>query len=141
MNPYDPPTSSLETRIPTKTVRARRGPALYLLFGGSLGGVVAFPLLAVQSPLAFVAILMGSVSGGLLYRWVSSDWPHDESVRRQQLIYSVFAALFPTIALAIHGDNNSQVLEYALIGAAIGGSAACGIFVSGTKRLNIPSGG
>ncbi|QEF99226.1 hypothetical protein Mal15_32880 [Stieleria maiorica] len=135
VNPYDPPSESLDnTSDVAGTVRDRRGPALYIVIGALVGGFASLPFLAVRSPLAFVTILVGCVSGGLLYRSVSSGWPVDETVRRRQLIYAFIAAVLPPLVLALTANDEGQAIAYAFIGAVVGGSVACGILVSGTKR-------
>ena len=120
------------------TQRARRGPALYIAGFGFLGGVGATPFLALQNPIGFVVVLTGCILGGLVYRIRSRDWPHDPTIRQKQILYSAPAVVLPPAVLFLFAGHNGQGPAIVMIGLIVGVSVACGIFISGTRRLNIP---
>ncbi|TWU18555.1 hypothetical protein Poly21_07190 [Allorhodopirellula heiligendammensis] len=120
------------------TQRARRGPALYIVGLGFLGGVGSIPFLALQNPIGFVVVLTGCILGGLVYRIRSRDWPHDPTIRQKQILYSALAVALPPAVLFLFAGPNGQGPAIVMIGLIVGVSVACGIFISGTRRLNIP---
>ncbi|MCA9140544.1 MAG: hypothetical protein KDB00_27420 [Planctomycetales bacterium] len=132
MNPYSPPSESSETVASVEQTRS--GPALYIVFAGLIGGIASIPFMAYRNPFGFAMILIGCISGGLVYRSISRAWPHDESVRPRQIIYSAIAVTLPPIILALLAQGEGHSIPFAFIGAVVGVSVACGILVSGTRR-------
>lgn len=135
LNPYAPPKTESKQSSSGEQATARRGPALYIIFAGLVGGIGSVPFLAVQSPLALLAPLVGCVAGGLLFRSVSQDWPHDPSVRPRQILFSFLALTVLPAALVIAAGIEAHRLPFAVIGLSVGGAVAAGIMISGTRRL------
>ena len=81
-----------------------------------------------------MVVLIGCVAGGLIYRFVSIDWPLDSSALRRQIIDSAIAVILPPMIFWFVTDEYGPRLPYTIIGLSVGGSVACGIFVAGTRR-------
>lgn len=138
-NPYAPPTTELADYRPDQpTRRLRRGPALYIAGFGLLGGFGAIPFLAHRSPNAFAVILAGCIAGGFVYRFRSRGWPKDPTVFSRQLQYSTLAIVSPPAGISMFASWNGPGFAFMLIGLIVGASIACGIAVSGSRRLSAP---
>ena len=136
-NPYAPPTAEI-AQPNEATARVRRGPALYIAGFGLLGGFGAIPFLALQNPTGFALVLVGCIVGGMIYRLRSRNWPHDPTIYKRQVQYSGLAVVLPPAVLFLFAGPNGQGPAIVMIGLIVGVSVACGIFISGTRRLNAP---
>jgi len=137
-NPYAPPAEA-DPPVGSSfnaSVTWRRGPAWYIVFAGLLGGFASIPFLSQQNAMAFATIPIGCVFGGLVFRVRSQSWPHDATVRSRQIIFSMLAAFLPPLCLFVLGRPYGQGPAIPMIGAIVGTSIACGIFVSGTRRFD-----
>tara|TARA_R110002072_G_scaffold13576_2_gene57185 strand:- start:9000 stop:9464 length:465 start_codon:yes stop_codon:yes gene_type:complete len=134
-NPYAPPTVTETVRPVSPDVNSefRRGPAWYIAYSALAGAFASIPWLTHLPALGLVAILAGCVIGGLIFRIRSRSWPHDPRVRHRQLLYSLIAVSFPPAGLFLLAGP----IEIIFSGAALGAFAACGIFVSGTRRYSM----
>jgi hypothetical protein len=138
-NPYAPPTTEPAAPEPTpSTHRLRRGPALYVAGFGLLGGFGAIPFLAIQNAIGFAVVLIGCILGGIVYRFRSRNWPHDPTIFQRQLKYSAISVVMPPAVMFMFAGPNGQGPAFMLIGLIVGVSVACGILVSGSRRLNAP---
>ncbi|MBB3210721.1 peptidoglycan/LPS O-acetylase OafA/YrhL [Rhodopirellula rubra] len=135
-NPYAPPTT--EPQPNPSTYRLRRGPALYIVGFGLLGGFGAIPFLARQNPIGFAVVLTGCIIGGIVYRFRSHNWPHDPTIFHRQLKYSAIAIVMPPAVMFMFAGPNGQGPAFMVIGLIVGVSVACGILISGSRRLNAP---
>ena len=133
-NPYAPPETEPSSAPKVQSKRLRRGPALFIVGFGLLGGFGAVPFLMRQNSIAFAVPLIGCVVGGLIYRLRARNWPRDPTILRRQLVYSAIAVFLPPAVLLLTAGPYGQ--GPAIIGLIVGFSVACGIFASGTKRLN-----
>ncbi|TWT78644.1 hypothetical protein CA13_00400 [Planctomycetes bacterium CA13] len=118
------------------SVEWRRGPAWYIVFAGLFGGFASVPFLEQRSALAYATIPVGCVFGGVAFRIRSRSWPHDQSVRIRQIIYSTVAILLPPLCLFFVAGPYGQGPAIMAIGAIVGASVAYGIIVGGTRRFN-----
>ena len=136
-NPYAPPTTEPAVIEPNPSPqRLRRGPALYVVGFGLLGSFGAIPFLAHQNSVGFAVVLIGCIIGGIVYRFRSRSWPRDPTIFQRQLKYSAIAVLMPPAFLFMLAGPNGQGPAFMLIGLIVGVSIACGIFISGSRRLN-----
>ena len=138
-NPYAPPTVTETVRLVSPDVNSefRRGPAWYIAYSALAGAFASIPWLTHFPALGLIAILAGCVTGGLIFRIRSRNWPHDPRVRHRQLLYSLIAVSFPPAGLFLLAGPNAQGFGIILLGAALGAFVACGIFVSGTRRYSM----
>lgn len=138
-NPYEP--SELDSSIKDLTqgsIRAKRGPTLYIAGFGLLGGVASFPLLAMQNVLGFGLVLLGSPIGGIVYRVRSQRWPHYPAIPSKQFLYASLAVALPPAILFLLIGRSGQGIGLTIIALTVGISVASGILISGPRRLNAP---
>ena len=136
VEPYASPETQSQIVEPatlTKRVR-RRGPAIPIAVGTTIGGVLGLPLLIHKNAFGLVGMFLGSALGGLYFRFRSSNWPTDPTARRRRYGYAMLTTLlFPTVP-AISTGMRGQGLAMTVLALLIGLSIATGILLSGDRR-------
>lgn len=134
VNPYASTVTS--HGVPKDRIeRTHRGPALYIAGGGLPGLLVAIPSLMAYSVIGLLAISIGCMVGGLIFRLIAKNGRHDSTVRWRQIIaYSFIAVVPPTVFSWIAAEDGHKI-PYTIIVFSVGISVAAGIFVSGTRRI------
>ena len=135
MNPNETTAAPIDTASATRIRRTRRGPALYIVGCGFLGGFVAVPSLMARNAIGLLAITFGCIAGGLAFRLTTENGQHDATVRWRQIVYSLVAVVLPTLLCWFATDEYGPRIPYTVIAFSVGASVAIGIFVSGTRRI------
>lgn len=139
VNPYAPPESESSVMNASSSHFNRgikRGPSLYIVLTGLLGGILS-PLLLLHREFSEIGIalpLIGCVLGGIVYRIRSRSWPVDPSVRTRQLKYIACLLFVLPGTIGMFTGVRGQGVGFILLGAIIGFTVSCGILISGLRR-------
>ena len=131
-NPYAPP--ALEAVEQPKKHHAGAGPALYIAIGGVSAAMVApgYPQPILKR---LVFAWLGCVTGGFVFRWVSRQWPIDESARLRQVIWSVIVLTAMPAGMALVGSMGGEPIRpLLLLGLIVASGLVTAIVISGNRR-------
>ena len=137
-NPYSTPQSPLDNVDEPNVLISRyrkKGPALYIVIGAFICGLPSPIFLMARNPIGLLFPLVGCISGALIYRWRSRNWPIDPNAKTRIMSYSILAIILPTMIMFIlTRGGESQGAGMVIISLLVGISVATGILFSGTRR-------
>ncbi len=139
VNPYAPPESESSVINASSSHFNRgikRGPSLYIVLTGLLGGILS-PLLLLRREFSEIGLampLVGCIFGGVVYRIRSLRWPVDPGVRAKQIKYIACLLFILPGTIGMFTGVRGQGVGFILLGAIIGFAVSCGILVSGLRR-------
>lgn len=110
------------------------GPTISICWGMLVGGILGVPFLRKENPIGFLSVTLGSLLGGLIYRYLAKDMPLDPTARKRRYLDAIIVAVLIHILTAMFTglDNGEKIwiIQTVLLGVSV----AVGILVSGDRR-------
>jgi len=86
------------------------------------------------TPVSILLMFLGSLAGGLYYRFRSAGWPVDPNAHHRRFGFAIVSTILPPSLTALATGMRGQGVSMTILMALIGLSVATGVLVSGDRR-------